>query len=335
MSKMYESLVLPLDKNHFIRQSFAGWEYVVRENKDFRKSYDIYANEIDVTTYCFEGYNAPYPELQGGVIITFYDDSQRKTRSYDMKGKMFREEDISTDLVFENLKRHAKPGIVKQLIDKKSKATPVKRLQQVILSVDKDHKLTQTLPGLWRYQSVLSGKTYVFYRTEISTTDHDVSITLFDRNVVVYDGSEKTVQKSEDVLKYLITREKEKHFADSVICNINANMVVNRRGWGRYIHFLDDNMVLHAFALGKTDETPDNIPHVLDMMHASQTLMQVILHEDVYEDYVVNMSTGEYKPTGIFRTSLDLSKQRPPFKNQKQKLENYLKQDTRRIASRL
>ena len=330
----FQTLTLPIDKMHSLRKEYTGWEYLVQETATFRKSYYFYPNEVDAKTYNFDGFKTEYPELSGGVLVTFHDDSPRMTSTYDLKGKLIREDAMVMLQMFENLKRCSSHELEEKLVKKKASAVPLERLQSVELPLDGDHVLKQTATGLWRYESKLSSRIYVFYYTELNIKQTFVIITPFKRTMRIYENlTTPVVANTEEVIVYLITKEKERYFEDSVTCIVNESFAINRRGWGKYIHFLDNNFLVHAFLLGPKDETPENMPHVLDLQHISKNVVPIILHEDAYEDHIVNLKSGEYTPTGKYFAAIRLAKptSKSPFKDQRHIIEKYQKKDSRAV----
>lgn len=327
------SLILPIDKRHILRKSDNGWDYIVQETDTFKKSYPLYQKEVDVMTYNFDGYKTDNRDLVGGIVVELLDNGSRYCPTYDLKGKIIRKDHLSMLQITENLNRCTSDLIVSALNKKKKFAVALTQLQPVELPLDDDHILVQSPTGLWRYESKLSNKIYVFYWTEIHILSNTVIVTLYDRNVRLYKDKKPLVENAKDVLIFLLSKEKERYFENSVECPINSSFVVNRRGWGKYIHFLDQNLLVHAFMLGSKDETPHTIPHILDIRNASSIMSYVVLHEDAYEDYIVHLDTGKYEPTGQYFAAVRLAKPGPksPFKNQKQLIEKYLKQDARAI----
>ncbi len=331
----FQTLTLPIDKMHSLRKEYSGWEYVVQETATFKKAYYLYPNEVDVKTYNFDGFSSLYPELYGAVVVTLHDEAPRMTQTYDLKGKLIREDALAILQIFENLKRCTSQDVEDKLSKKKASAKPLERLQSVELPLDGDHVLIQTSSGLWRYESKLSSRIYVFNYVELNIKQTSVVITPFKRKMRMYDHGKPQTVMTEDIIVYLITKEKERYFEDTVTCVINESFVINRRGWGKYMHFLDNELFLHAFLLGPKDETPLELPNVLpkNMQHISKNVVSVILHEDAYEDQIVNMATGEYKPTGKYFAAIRLAKplSSSPFKDQKGLIEKYQKKDTRAV----
>ena len=320
---MYDTLILPVDKYHVLKKAEFGWDYTVQENANIKKTYYLYPNEVDNESYNFDGYKSDVKDLQGGIIVDFHSDEDRISTTYNMKGQVVREDKLSMLQIYENLSRCTSSLVVDKLKEKKASAKKLLKLQSVTLPLDDQHKVAQTDMGLWRYTSGPSKRVYVFYLSEIKDDKNEITISLFDRPVRVYENKEPKIYSAKDVIIYLITREKELYFDDCVEFPMNLSMIVNRRGWGRYIHFLDNEMKIHAFKLNDNDETPEKIPHILDLTHAVTTQGFVKLCSGSYEDLLV--VDGEYIPQNVFYSAKRLATPRydSKFYDQKGLIEKY------------
>ena len=331
---MFNTLVLPLDKDHVLRSITDGWEYIVSVSSGIFKGYFIYENELDVRTYCFDGYSSVMPDLYGGVVCNFYSDDDRLSFTYDDKKRLIRKEYVASRIAYDVLERHTSNELSDRLSIKKKSAVKKQVLQTVVLPVDDEHSLVQTWSGMWRYVSKLSSKTYVIYRTEFIHKDNKIYISLFDRKMKVYEGDKLSVCWTKDILRYLVTREKEKHFADSVSLRIDRAFLIDRRGWGRFMYFLDSDMLIHAFLLDDNDETREDLPWIFDAGNACTGYETVVLKQDSYDEYMQD-STGDFALTGKVYAAVRLAHptMESPFFNQKGLIREYVKKVSEKRAS--
>lgn len=328
----YDTLMLPVDKMHILRKMSDGWEYLVQENENYRKGYYLYPNEVDAETYNFEGYNGTVQGADSGVVVAIHSDDDRVSQSYDMKGRVIREDTLSMKLIYESLSRCQSPYITNVLHKKKATATFSRKLQSVELPLDDTHHLVQTMTGLWRYISDVSHRTYVFMRSEIDIHDHHAVVTPFERTARIYVNKEPDAIPMADVITYLITHENEMYFEDKASLMLNMSLIVNRRGWGTYIHMFDKDLNLHAFKLQDKDEVPEEIPHILDTAHMVDVKGMVTLYGDTYEDELV-MANGEYVKQGVFYPAVRLARPKADsiFYNQDAIIRKYRHKDSRRV----
>lgn len=327
----FDTLVLPIDKYHMLRKGDLAWEYSVQENEHYRKVYYFYPNEVDNKTYNFEGFITVNNGLIGGIVVNINSDDDRVCDSFNMKNVHIRHDELSMLQMYENLSRCTSDRVIAKLKEKKHTAKPLNKMQSVELPLDKNHRIEQTVAGLWRYISDMSKRIYVFYLSEISFENDNIMVTLYDRSIRIYDDKKPMMSSAKDVVIYLISREKESYFEDSVTVSLALPMIVHRRGWGNYIHYLDTDMNVHAFKLGDRDEVPSSIPHILDIKSVDGTCGIVKLYEDSYEDILC--VDGKYIPQNIFYSPKRIANPQytSKFYDQKNLLKRYLKGQVRYV----